>query len=164
MLLELLVAGQLATYKPNTLVDVKPTYVVVEQVKPLEAPQYAEYAEVAKVSPVIPKPTQRASTKLTQRTTAPAGWYKPGQCTQYVWSRRSVGQWGNASSWPSMARSEGWYVGPAPKAGAIGQRANHVVYVEAVYSSTVLISERNYDFKGSYRQIERPISYFTYIY
>ena len=81
----------------------------------------------------------------------------------YVASRRAVGAWKDAITWPSMARAEGWYVGSTPVAGAIGQRGNHVVYVERVTGDQVYISERNYDYKGSYREMWRPISYYTYI-
>lgn len=99
------------------------------------------------------------------RTYAPGGWFgEVGQCTNFVSSKRSVGRWGNASSWASMAKAEGWYVGAVPRVGAIGQRGNHVVYVERVKGNQVYISERNYDWQGSYREIWRPISYFTYIY
>lgn len=95
---------------------------------------------------------------------APQGWYKKGQCTELVWSMRAVPAWGNASSWPASARNAGWYVGPNPVVGAVGQRGNHVVYVLEVRPNTVLIREANYDYHGSVRTIERPISYYTYLY
>jgi len=110
--------------------------------------------------------TERTNTPVTAKnaTTASSGWYSPTQCTGYVASRRSVGQWKNASTWPSYARKEGYYVGPTPVAGAIGQRGNHVVYIERVEGEQVYISERNYDYNGSYREMYRPIDYYTYIY
>ena len=106
------------------------------------------------------------STQKAVRTAerAPYGWYDKGQCTELVWSMRPVPAWGNASTWPASARRAGWYVGPNPIVGAIGQRGNHVVYVLEVRQNTVLIKEANYDFNGSVRTIERPINYFTYIY
>ena len=128
-------------------------------------------AECGDIRPEYRVSERRSSAKDTRTpvanknaTTASYGWYSPKQCTGYVASRRSVGQWGNASTWPSYARKEGYYVGSTPVAGAIGQRGNHVVYIERVEGDQVYISERNYDYKGSYREMYRPISYYTYIY
>lgn len=106
------------------------------------------------------------NTKTAARTavSGSSGWYDSLQCTGYVASRRVVGQWGDAVTWPSYAKAEGYYVGSVPVAGAIGQRGNHVVYVEKVDGDRVYISERNYDWNGSYREMWRPISYYTYIY
>ena len=109
---------------------------------------------------LIPIPKAKA---VRGRSQAPAGWFPRGECTWLVWTKRKVGKWHDASSWPAMARKEGYYVGPVPIAGAIGQKGNHVVYVLEVRGSTVLITEANYDMQGSIRTIERPIDYFTYI-
>ena len=95
---------------------------------------------------------------------APAGWYPVNQCTWHVWTKRPVPGWHNANTWISSARAAGWYVGSTPVVGAIGARGNHVVYIEEVKETTVVISERNYDNRGSYRMIERPINYYTYLY
>lgn len=95
---------------------------------------------------------------------APAGWYPVGQCTHYVWSRRAVPGWGNASEWLGQARSAGYATGSTPRAGAIGWEPGHVVYIERVSGSRVLISEANYDYKGSVRTIWVSASKYTYIY
>lgn len=99
-------------------------------------------------------------------TTAPAGWYSPGQCTHYVWSQRPVGRWGNASQWYYQAQLDGWSTGVTPQAGAIGvqKRGNHVVLVERVDGDRIYISERNYDYRGSYRERWVSSSDYRYIY
>jgi len=78
------------------------------------------------------------------------GW---GQCTCYAYSRRhqlglSVGDhWGNASSWASMAASEGYSVNHVPSVGAIMQNVGgwgHVAIVESVAANgDVSVSEMN---------------------
>lgn len=105
-----------------------------------------------------PKTIGNASNKASN------GWYSPTQCTGYVASRRPVGQWGNASTWIASARAEGYTISSTPIAGSIGARGNHVVFVERVEGDQVYISERNYDYRGSYREMYRPASYYTYIY
>jgi len=95
---------------------------------------------------------------------APAGWYPVGQCTQYVWSRRPVGMWGNASDWLYNAQRDGLATGSTPRAGAIGWTSGHVVYVESVHGDTVTISEANYDYAGSIRTIDMSASKYLYIY
>lgn len=95
---------------------------------------------------------------------APAGWYPVGQCTQFVWSKRPVGKWGNASSWVSNAQRDGVATGNIPRVGAVGQQGNHVVYIEAVDGNRVYLSERNYDWNGSYRERWANAYDFTYIY
>lgn len=92
------------------------------------------------------------------------GWYPYGQCTFWVSTKRPVGAWNDARHWAWQARRDGWSTGTKPVAGAIGQRGNHVVYVESVSGSMVNISEMNHKGLGvvSYRTL--PASYFTYIY
>ena len=101
---------------------------------------------------------------FSNHSIAPSGWYPYGQCTNYVASRRPVGRWHNASTWYSMAQAEGWAVGSTPKVGAIGQQGNHVVYIEKVKGNQVYLSERNYDYNGSYRERWANASDFLYIY
>lgn len=98
--------------------------------------------------------------------TAPAGWYPVNQCTHYVWTKRPVGRWNNASEWYRQAKRDGWATGTTPQAGAIGvqKSGNHVVYIEAVDGDRVYISERNHDFKGSYREKWEAASKYNYIY
>lgn len=133
-------------------------YIRKDTAECLDRPQYRASESVSTTE----RPTTPVATK--NATSASSGWYSPTQCTGYVASRRTVGKWGNASTWPAYARRESYYVGPTPVAGAIGQRGNHVVYIERVEGDRVYISERNYDYKGSYREMYRPINYYTYIY
>jgi surface antigen len=95
---------------------------------------------------------------------APAGWYPYGQCTYWVWSQRNVGNWNNASEWAWQARRDGWTVSSTPIVGAIGQRGNHVVYVESVSGNNVTVSEMNYQGWGVVSRRTVSASYFTYIY
>ena len=112
------------------------------------------------------------TTSAVQRTTSSRGSssgnrYVAGYCTWYVKNKRPdlPNNLGNAYTWASRASAQGIGTGSTPRAGAVGQRGNHVVYVESVNSDgTVTISEMNH--KGLYVRTVRtlPASYFTYIY
>lgn len=74
--------------------------------------------------------------------------YDRGWCTWYAKEMRPdlPNRMGNAWKWPSSARAAGFAVGSTPRAGAIGQYGNHVVYVESVNSNgTFNLSEMNYE-------------------
>ncbi|MCA9308765.1 LysM peptidoglycan-binding domain-containing protein [Candidatus Saccharibacteria bacterium] len=93
--------------------------------------------------------------------------YAPGYCTWYAKNRRPdlPNQMGNAGSWVASAAARGFATGSAPRAGAIGQQGNHVVYIESVNGDgTVTVSEMNWSglFVVSSRTV--PASYFRYIY
>jgi surface antigen len=93
--------------------------------------------------------------------------YTPGYCTWYAKSRRPdlPNRMGNASAWVSSAAAQGFATGSTPRAGAIGQQGNHVVYVESVNGDgTITISEMNY--RGLYVISSRTAaaSSFRYIY
>lgn len=96
--------------------------------------------------------------------------YAYGFCTWYVASRRSVpSNWGNANTWLANAQADGWSTGSVPKPGAIAQTTagamGHVAIVEAVYDSTILISEMNFDGGvGVVHQRVVPSYSFSYIY
>jgi surface antigen len=73
--------------------------------------------------------------------------YAYGYCTWYAKQKRPdlPNQMGNAASWVSSAQSMGIPTGSKPRAGAIGQSGNHVVYVEKVNSDgTITVSDMNY--------------------
>lgn len=125
-----------------------------------EALRVPSFSNVALMTKITVEPVKIAVKSLT----APSGWYSPYECTGYVASKRPVGQWHDAVTWPVMAKAEGYYVGSVPKVGAIGQRGNHVVFIEKLTDDQVYISERNWDYNGSYREMWRPIDYYTYIY
>jgi hypothetical protein len=131
---------------------------IIRRVTPLE-PVRAK--KIAKLEPKpIPKP------KAPQRAvkSAPAGWYPAYQCTWWVWTKRPVPGWNNASDWLWQAKRDGWTTSSKPVVGAIGWEPGHVVYIEAVNGSTVTISECNYDGAGSCRTTTKPASRYTYIY
>jgi len=111
-----------------------------------------------------PKAVNTTRTAVRPSKTASSGWFAWNQCTGYVASRRPVGQWNNASAWYWQAQRDGWSTGSTPRVGAIGQRNNHVVYVERVDGNRIYISERNYDYRGSYRERWANASDFRYIY
>jgi hypothetical protein len=94
-----------------------------------------------------------------------AGWYPVGQCTWWVWTKRPVGFWNDATDWKWQAIRDGYSVSDVPVAGAIAWTYGHVAYVESVNSDgSVNISEANYDSQGSIRYVTVSRSSYTYIY
>lgn len=85
------------------------------------------------------------------------------QCTLYAAARRAMigkplpgGAWGNGGSWAASAMKAGLNVDSVPNAGDVFSVSSgyygHVGVVEKVNTDgTILISEGNYDNKGSYR-------------
>ncbi len=93
--------------------------------------------------------------------------YYHGYCTWYVKNRRPdlPNNLGNAITWVSRARAQGISTGSSPRVGAVGQRGNHVAYVEAVNGDgTVTVSEMNYRGWNVVSSRTVPASYFQYIY
>lgn len=93
--------------------------------------------------------------------------YVYGYCTWYVKNRRPdmPNNLGNAATWVSRAAAQGMATGSTPAVGAVGQRGNHVVYVEAINGDgTITISDMNY--KGWNQLTTRVVSAsdFRYIY
>lgn len=133
-------------------------YIRADNAMCLLRPEYrastGRYGSERSLSSTIPK----------NAATAPSGWFPAYQCTWYVWTRRAVGQWNDASDWYWQAQRDGWETGTTPRAGAIGWEPGHVVYIESVNGNRVFISERNYDLKGSYRERWANDSEFKYIY
>lgn len=110
---------------------------------------------------------QAAATKPASRGSSSGNTYGYGYCTWYAKNRRPdlPNNLGNASTWVARAQSQGIPTGSAPRAGAIGQRGNHVVYVESVNGDgSVTVSEMNH--KGWNVVSSRTVSgdYFSYIY
>jgi surface antigen len=72
---------------------------------------------------------------------------------------------GNAINWASSAQARGIPTGSSPRAGAIGQSGNHVVYVEKVNGDgTVTVSDMNYAGLGVVTTRKASASSFIYIY
>lgn len=128
---------------------------------------------VPKLANTITNVSQSAQKVIQPKHSQPRGssagnTYTPGYCTWYAKNRRPdlPNMLGNASSWVSSAAAQGIPTGNTPRAGAIGQQGNHVVYVEKVNSNgTVSVSEMNYG--GGLFVVHRrtvPASSFMYIY
>jgi surface antigen len=93
--------------------------------------------------------------------------YAYGYCTWYAKQMRPdlPNQLGNAISWVSSARAMGIPTGSTPKAGAIGQSGNHVVYVNKVNGDgTITISDMNYAGWGVVTTRKVPANSHYYIY
>ena len=107
----------------------------------------------------VPISRQSPPQTIKNSSRATSGWHYPyGQCTYFVSTQRSVGQWNNAISWTWQAKRDGWSTGTTPVVGAIGQKGNHVVYVTGVNSDgTFNLSEMNYQGVGvvTYRTVSR---------
>ena len=116
----------------------------------------------------LAKPTRtavRAPQASTSKTYKPSsGWFPVGQCTWWVWSKRNVGMWNNASDWLWQARRDGYATGSTPQVGAIAWQPGHVAYVESVNGGMVTVSEYNYAAARSYSTRTVPASTFKYIY
>lgn len=108
------------------------------------------------------EPIERGSSVAVSGNT-----YEAGQCVWHVKNLKPEipNGWGSAYQWLYNAQASGWATGSTPRAGAVGVRGNHVVYVLKVKGSQVLISEMNYDWVAYHqREIWKPASNYTYIY
>ena len=105
--------------------------------------------------------TQNTSKTIVRASSAPSGWYPYGQCTWWVASKRTVGQWNNATDWLWQAERDGYATGTQARAGAIAWRYGHVAFVESVSGNMMTVSEANYDRRGSIRTITIPVSDYT---
>lgn len=144
-----------------------PPPIITWQDNPNNCDQTTQYIAIEEPFYCIEKPRAYTQTKSTQSNTntAPNGWYKKGQCTWYVSTKRQVGQWNDATDWLWQAKRDGYATGSTPQVGAIAWQYGHVSYVEAVNSNgTITISEANYDYKGSIRTINVDPAKYTYIY
>ncbi|MBW3569367.1 LysM peptidoglycan-binding domain-containing protein [Candidatus Parcubacteria bacterium] len=108
----------------------------------------------------------KQSTRV-KRASSAGNTYSPGYCTYYAKQRRPdlPNNLGNAETWVSRARAQGIPTGSMPRVGAIGQKGNHVVYVQKINSNgTIVISEMNWS--GLWNITTRTVSAgsHTYIY
>lgn len=98
--------------------------------------------------------------------------YAPGNCTWFVKSMRpDIGNfWGNANTWYSSAKAQGWNVGNLPKKGAVATTTNgwagHVAYVTGVSLDRQWVTIKEMNFGGLYNMNTRTVYYteFNYIY
>lgn len=139
-----------------------------EQLAERPLPEAAPVASQPTTNSAAPKSTRSSGTVVRVARGSSAGnTYAPGYCTWYAKNRRPdlLNRLGNASSWVASAAAQGFATGSAPRAGAIGQQGNHVVYVESVNGDgTVTVSEMNY--RGLFVVSSRvaPAGSFRYIY
>ncbi len=136
----------------------KPFY--LEPIKMMAPMAQTTLAPIATVSTIMPVDNSGSTS---------GNLYPLYECTWYVKSRRPdiPNRLGNANLWFNELRAMGWAVGYTPRAGAIGQEIGHihVVYIEYVNpDGSVHLSERNYDWHGSFRYRDAPASDFEYIY
>lgn len=138
-------------------------------VSPLAAPVSPSSTEVAQVTTSTPTTSYTASQSVSRPYVGEPNAYAVGWCTWWVKEKRPDigGYWGNAGyNWISAAQSSGFSTGSAPRAGAIGVKPGHVVYVESVSGSQVNISEMGWGYRANtvpnYRTVSA--SEFTYIY
>lgn len=99
----------------------------------------------------FPQPFQSLDEKgqnvVQPRGSSSGNTYTYGYCTWYVKNRRPdlPNNLGNAITWAARAASQGIGTGATPVPGAVGQKGNHVVYVESVSGNMMTISEMNYE-------------------
>lgn len=134
---------------------------IVEVVQPPEPPKTYKIVEIPEVKFIYPE-------WLIDRSGTNTYPSYPYQCTRYAKDKRPdlPNQLGNADGWYQYLKAQGWPVGEEPLVGAIAQsrRGMHVAYVERVEGDLVYLSERNYDYRGSYRERWAHASDFVYIY
>ncbi len=126
------------------------------------------------------KPASRTASRATGARSASFSWgggnvvfagnrYAYGYCTYYAFNKRAAAgrpigsNWGNATTWASLARASGFSVDKNPRAGDVFQTSGgyggygHVGYVESVNADgSILVSEMNY--AGWNRVSSRTIS------
>lgn len=113
------------------------------------------------------KTVQKAAAVKVTRGSSGGNSYIYGYCTWYAKSRRPdlPNNLGNAITWVARAQAQGIATGTIPQNGAIGQKGNHVVYVQQVNSDgTINISEMNRQGVGIISSRTVPANYFSYIY
>jgi len=160
--------------KNTSLVDPNIIEVGQELVIPnLDEQLTARELPVEVVAPVVQKAVNKAkpagtvSKTVSERGTSAGNGYTAGYCTWYVKNQRPdlPNNLGNASTWVSRASAQGIATGSTPAVGAVGQRGNHVVYVESINGDgTINITDMNH--KALYEITARTVSAvdFTYIY
>ena len=140
-----------------------------------EQTQYirADNAECLDKPVYTPRTTQTRSEPIrnsSQRTYSPGNTYSRGYCTWYV--KNTLGWvpngWGNANTWASRARSQGYTVSSTPVVGAVAQTSSgglgHVAVVTGVSGNSVTITEMNYTGWNRVSSRTAPASSFQYIY
>ena len=149
----------LIQYVIEEKIETPPPKPITWQDNPAQCDQTTQYIALEEPFYCIDKPKPRAyaiQANSIAPSTAPNGWYPKYQCTWYVSTKREDWKW--------QAIRDGYTVSKTPKAGAIAWKRGHVAFVESVNENGVVISEANYDYKGSIRTITVQASEYEYIY
>lgn len=177
MLETLLVAGIISTTqpkpaftftKPTSVSQPKPKLSLKEKIKTnyYKCNEDVEWisAENAHCLPKAPVEPVTEPQNVSEDTSG--NLYDYHSCTWHAKSMRPdlPNNLGNAYSWVANAQAQGIPTGSKPRAGAIGQQGGHVVYIISVKGNQVYLSERNWDWQGSYQERWAPASDFYYIY
>lgn len=134
----------------------------IEAIQAEERARLAAYVEPEVTrAPYYTPPTKRYAGNSAGNS------YTAGQCTWHVKNMKPElpNFLGNADTWFSNARAQGWPTGYEARAGAAAQTkvGMHVVYVLEVYGNgTMLISEMN--FAGPYSQRNAVVNQSDYLY
>lgn len=94
--------------------------------------------------------------------------FPKSQCTWGAASMKGNVTWrGNANRWDDNARAQGKVVSATPIIGAIAQsdrgRAGHVAVVVDTSPGRVLITEKNYNYRGGVRTVWQDVGRYKYI-
>ena len=144
--------------------NIKP-HLVIEEIQPLTEIQPLQFTKYEKLTKLAPKVQTAATQPQNSSQGKPAaGWFPWGQCTWFVWSKRSVGFWNDATDWLWQAKRDGWATGTVPKIGAIAWQHGHVALVTGISGSNVTITESNYKGLGVISSRTVPATTFQYIY
>lgn len=112
---------------------------ISEMAEPVASQTFAPLETVEPIKPPPPPPAPKLKASSAGNT------YYKGYCTWYAKSRRPdlPNSLGNAITWASRARALGFQVSSIPGVGTIGQKGNHVVYVEQVSDGRIYLSAMN---------------------
>ncbi len=122
-----------------------PEYIYLDGLKPMTQREYRAYQNIQ-------------GWNYIGSSAASGSWgYTGGMCTWYVYNARvnsGLGlsnSLGAASQWAYTARAQGYWVDNTPAVGAVAvnSSANHVMFVEKVYSDgSILISEGGWNYSA----------------
>lgn len=136
---------------------------------PQPEPEPAAATTAARQPRATTEPVQQPA-RATVRGSSAGNSYAYGYCTWYVKNRRPdlPNNLGDADTWLSRARAQGYATGSTPRAGAVAYALTgymHVAYVERVNGDgTVTVSEMNFRGHGITSSRTVPASSFAYIY
>jgi surface antigen len=114
--------------------------------------------------------TQQNTRSTVRQAVNGSNSYTYGYCT---WHVKNLLSWvpnglGNANTWASRARSQGYTVSNTPIVGAVAQtsggRLGHVAVVTSVNGATITVAEMNYTGWNVASTRTAPTSSFVYIY